>query len=145
MNSPANIPITDAEYRSHVLTQHEEILATQRTMTATLAALTEAMRSGNGQTERALNGMRDALMSALKVPVAAVMVSAVSVLFYTAKIQESTWIIFCLVSMFPWFGDSIRTVLQIIRGNATSSERIVSGMKLVALSTAALSLYFTHQ
>ena len=133
---------TDAEYRSHVLDQHQEILATLHTLTATMTTLAEATRSGDTATERALNKMSEAQMSALKVPVAAVMVSAVSFLFYVGRIQESTWIIFCLVSMFPWFGDSIRTVLQIVRGG--TNEKIVAGMKLIALSTAALWLYINH-
>lgn len=110
--------------------------------TAALHSMERNMTSGDAATASALEKMQSALMSALKVPVAVAMIVSATWLFYMSKITEKTWMIFCLVSMFPWFGDSIRMVFDLFRGGPnTSRERVVAGAKIVVLSTAALALF----
>lgn len=136
-----NREMSPEEYQSRVVLQHNQIITQNNEIIALLQQQFETARRSDDAVTASLSGMRQALMSALKVPIAAVMIAAVSWLFYFAKISEHTWTIFCLVSMFPWFGDGVRIVVDMFRGrDGTAKEKAVAVSKLIALTAAALSL-----
>lgn len=131
MSEPTDI--STQQYQIRVVQQHVEIVR----------ALEEVKRSNVVSAEitaRALENMRMALLHTLKIPVAVAIVAAVSWLFAMGKIEEKTWMTFCLVSVFPWFGDSIRMIVGIFRSDPGKTENIVNAAKLFVLCTAFLFL-----
>lgn len=134
--------IEDAEYRAEVLQQHAALLKQGEALHSAITSLSQTQKSSDAAVAASLDNMRMALMSALKIPVAAVMIAAVSWLFYASKITEHTWMIFCCVSLFPWFGDSIRLVVDILRPGA-NRDRVAAAAKLVFMAGVATTLSLT--
>lgn len=109
---------------------------------AALGKIERRIDAGTAETNRRLDQNTAVLNSVVKIPVAVVMILAVSALFYVGKVSERTWLVVLFVSLFPWFGDSIRVVFDILlrRSAVDTKETIVNTSKLVALGGAAAML-----
>lgn len=93
----------------------------QARMVAAVNALSEEMKTANGQLEMAVTKLASAFWGLMKVPVAVVVVAVASWAFlYAHKIGENTWLIMLGVAVFPWLGDSISAIGKIVRGKNNS-------------------------
>ena len=96
----------------------------QRKMVEAVNALSEEMKTANGQLELAVSKLASAFWGLMKIPVAVVVVAAASWAFlYADKIAETTWLIMLGVAVFPWLGDSISAIGKIVRGYQPNGQK----------------------
>lgn len=126
--------MTDVTYQNRTVEQNDEIIRS-------LKEMRDRDEHSDLAVTSALDNMRAALTSALRVPVAVVLIGAVSWLFYLSKITETTWSFFLVVAIFPQFGDSIRVVFELFRGNSRARERTVHGARLLAYAALGCSFF----
>lgn len=125
--------MNEETYQQRVIAQHGEIVAA-------IKGLHNASEQNNATVRQSLDSMRAALTSALRVPVSLFLITAVSWLFYMGKIKESTWTFFLLIAIFPLFGDSIRSVIEIFRGTPEKRERAVTVARSLVIIGFLISL-----
>lgn len=72
----------------------------------------------------ALQALNKTISQATKVPVAMAIMGFTSWLLYMGHLDQRTWAFCFATAVFPWFGDHIRTIVEVIRGNKISGKDV---------------------
>jgi hypothetical protein len=95
----------------------ERVLRNQEAMIEALGKMHDDLIGAAKKLEEMTNKMSGVFWGLMKVPVACVLVCAASWAFlYMNKISETTWLIIMGVSVFPWLGESVTAVANLVRG-----------------------------
>lgn len=88
----------------------------------------------------ALQMLNKTIAQATKVPVAMGIMGFTSWLLFMGHLDQRTWAFCFATAVFPWFGDSIRTIMDIVRGRANGRDAAVLAGKIGIVSAWILEV-----